>query len=273
MADNTTTLDVSKPLEHLSNLFCFSGAPKNLDTEREIKMIVNHGYAVGYSPSRLQPAWAAYRVSAAERDVDYERPHLFYEDTRLPKKWQIGTWGYGKYKKQAYDRGHLVPNYAINTQFGRLAQMETFFMSNIGPQRDKMNRGCWQKLEKLIIREFAPAWEHIWVLTGPIFYKRARYLKRKNGLKVEIPKSYFAILIDPIKYPHDEPKNVRFLALEIPQTAGYEPPSKKHITTIKDIESKTNLEFFPKLTAAKKNTVYERTSEKMWQTRNLAVEG
>lgn len=273
MKDNTTTLEASKPLEHLANLFCFGGTPANQDTEREVKRVVNHGYVVGYSPDRLQPIWAGYRVSAAERDVDYERPHLFYEDSRLPKEWQIGTWGFGKYNNKAYDRGHLVPNYAINTQFGRLAQMETFFMSNIGPQRKKMNRGCWQRLEKLIIREFAPAWEHIWVLTGPIFPETDRYLRRRNGLKVTIPEAYFAILVDPVKFPHDDPKNVNFLALRIPQSAEYEDPSDEHITTIDSIETATRLVFFPDLTRAKKQKVYQRTATRMWRTRSLTVSG
>lgn len=272
MPDNTQVLEVCESLKHLSDLFCFGGAPANLDSENEVKMIINHGYVIGFSPDRLQPAWAAYRVSAAERDVDYERPHLFYEDTRLPKDWQIGTWGYGKLGSRSYDRGHLVPNFAINTQFGRLAQMETFFMSNIGPQKKEMNRGCWQRLEKLIIREFAPVWGHIWVLTGPIFSRSPRYITRRNGKRVPVPKSYFAILIDPVKYPHDDPKNVNFLALEIPQSAGYEDPADKHVTTIEEIETKTQLDFFPKLSTAKKRKAYERTATSIWTTRDLAIE-
>ena len=269
MSDNTEVLEICKPLEHIIDLMCFHGHPKNLDADRKVHIIVNHGYAIGFSPDRLQPVWAAYRVSAADRDVDYERPHLFYEDTRLPKEWRIGTWGFGSHRNQKYDRGHLVPNYAVNTQYGRLAQMETFFMSNIGPQRDKMNRGTWQKLEKLIIREFAPAWDHIWVLTGPIFSARPGMLRRRNGKRVPVPKSYFAILIDPVKYPHDDPKNVDFLALEIPQSARSEEPGDRHVRTIPEIEAATNLQFFPKLSTSKKAKVVEKTATSMWSTRRL----
>lgn len=267
MQDNTTILDVCKPLEHLIDLFCFHGAPHNRDQEHEVVKIVNHGFVVGFSPYRLQPAWAAYRVSDANKDVDYERPHLFYEDTRLPEKWRIGTWGYGKHYNQNYDRGHLVPNSAINTQFGRLAQMETFFMSNIGPQRDKMNRGTWKKLEKLITHEFARVWDHIWVITGPIFSTSPKFITRKNKLKIAIPDSYFTILVDPVRYPHDNPKNVNFLALEIPQSSESKEPSNVNVRTIPEIEETTHLKFFPNLTEKKKETVYSRTSTHMWTTR------
>ncbi len=267
--DNTDFLRASEPLRHIVSLLCFRGRPINHDVDRRVHMIVNHGYVVGFSPDRLQPLWAAYRVSASVRDVDYERPHLFYDDPRIPEDWQIGTRGFGALNGKRYDRGHLVPNYAINTQFGRLAQMETFFMTNISPQRDKMNRGTWMKLEKLIIRDFAPAWEHIWVITGPIFSRRPRYLVRANRLRVAIPKSYFAILVDPIRYPHNEPSNVFFLALEIPQTATNQVPGDQHVTTIGAIEEATQLQFFSELNAAQKQKVAERTATRMWQTRSL----
>lgn len=267
MSDNSSVLEICRPLQHALDFFCFRGRPLNLDQKRPVSIIVNHGYAVGFSPDRLQPLWAAYQVSAAKRDVDYERPHLFYEDPRLPKEQQVGTWGFGLVDGKPFDRGHLVPNFAINTQFGRLAQSETFFMSNIAPQRADTNRGVWQRLEKLIIQEFAPAWEHIWVMTGPIFAAKPRFITRANGLKIPVPKSFFMILIDPQRFPYDDPKNVAFLALEVPQTTGYKIPGSELVTSIEAIETATKLRFFPELTAAERITMAQNTSKEMWEYR------
>ena len=33
-----------------------------------------------------------------------------------------------------FDRGHMAPNHAIATRYGREAQLETFLMSNVCPQ-------------------------------------------------------------------------------------------------------------------------------------------
>lgn len=265
--DNSSVSPASRPLEHLVDLFCFKGRPLNLDKKHPVTVLVNHGYVVGFSNERKQPAWAAYRVSAAERDVDYERPHLFYDDMRLPDEFRIGTWGFGKHANVPYDRGHMVPNFAINTQFGRLAQMESFFMSNICPQVASTNRGIWQKLEKKIIREYAPNWDHIWVITGPVFSQQPKNITRSNGATVAIPKSFFAVLVDPFKYPHDDVDNVHFLALEILQSAGYAELDKKHITTINKIEKATKLNLFPKLSNSERKKVEGKKAPRIWEYR------
>lgn len=269
MIDNSSILEVCKPLAHVIDFFCFRGRPINLDQQRPVSVVVNHGYVVGFSHERLQPVWAAYQVSAAKRDVDYQRPHLFYDDPRLPKSLQIGAGGFGKVQGRPYDRGHLVPNFAINTQFGRLAQSETFFMSNISPQDAKTNRGVWAKLEKLIINQFAPAWEHIWVMTGPVFGDNPNSLQRSDGRLVPVPDGHFMILVDPQKYPHHQPKNVNFLALYVPSTAGYSDPGDDLVTSVEWIEQATGLKFFPELSNAERQVLAERTSTAMWAYRDL----
>lgn len=256
MPDNSRLAEASKSIEHLIDFFCFRGKPENVDEENEVIVLVNHGYLVGYSPFRKQPLWAAYRVAEARRDVDYERPHLFYDDKRLTDLDQVGTWGFGSVNGERYDRGHLVPNFAINTQFGRLAQMETFFMSNITPQQANTNRGVWQTLEKRIILEYAATSEHVWVYTGPIFGENPQHILRPRGIRIPIPDSFYAILVDPFRYPHDEVRNVRFLILEIPQDAGYVALDEEAFSvTIQSIEARTKLNFFPTLSSEEQDRV------------------
>ncbi|RYH94950.1 MAG: DNA/RNA endonuclease, partial [Acetobacteraceae bacterium] len=169
MSDNSSLLPVSAPIAHFLEFFCLHGTPANAQTNPPVQIIVNHGYALGFCPDRGQPLWAAYQVAAAVRDVDFERPEFFYDDPRLPEAWRIGTQGYARVAGQTYDRGHMVPNFAINTQFGRVAQFETFLMSNIVPQRSPMNRGIWKNLEHGIVKSYAPMRKHVWVMCGPVF--------------------------------------------------------------------------------------------------------
>ena len=94
--DNTTIHPKSENLTHLIDIHLWRGAPRNTDENREIQILVNHGYVVGFSPNRLQPAWSAYRVAHADDDVKYDRPINYYNDLRLEKKFRIGKKTFGK---------------------------------------------------------------------------------------------------------------------------------------------------------------------------------
>ncbi|MBA3909728.1 MAG: hypothetical protein C0524_07530 [Rhodobacter sp.] len=264
MTDNSSLLTVSAPIAHFLEFFCLFGPPTNSPANPPLSIIVNHGYALGFSPDRGQPLWAAYQVAAATRDLDFQRPEFFYDDLRLPGAWRIGTTGYARLDGQSYDRGHLVPNFAINTQFGRIAQFETFFMSNIVPQRSAMNRGIWKNLEHGIVKAYAPMRKHVWVLTGPIFAADPPRIKRRNGKLIPVPEAMFLILADPERYPYDLAGNLSILALVVPQTMGYAKPETAPVSTLPEIEARTGLTFFPRLSAKDKAKLVNQTSPTVW---------
>jgi endonuclease G len=54
----------------------------------------------------------------------------------------------GDYARTGFDRGHLVP--AADMTENRKVMSETFFMSNMTPQRPGFNRGIWSSLERLV---------------------------------------------------------------------------------------------------------------------------
>ena len=227
MSDNTSLLPVCAPIAHFLDFFCLFGAPANAPGNPPVTAIVNHGFALGFSSDRGQPLWAAYQVAAAVRDLDFERPEFFYDDSRLPEAWRIGTQGYGKVAGKTYDRGHMVPNFAINTQFGRVAQFETFLMSNIVPQRSTMNRGIWKNLEHGIVKSYAPMRKHVWVMTGPVFAANPPMIERRGGKRVPVPEALFLIIAEPERFPYDSPNNLNILALMVPQEHGSTKPRNR----------------------------------------------
>lgn len=258
--DHSQVADASTSLAHLSDLLAFKGRPHNMDAARPVTVLINHGYMVGFSEVRRQPVWAAYRVSATGRDTQFARPHFFYDDPRLPKTARIGPDTFG----QGYDRGHLVPNAAISHQYGKLAQLETFFMSNICPQKAAFNQGLWAKLEEAILNDYAPAWEHIWVLSGPIFADQPEMLtkKRPGNLEVPIPSHFFLILVDAfgrqnratdvlgLKFSQDTPRRARL--------------STSFIESIDELERLTKLNFFPQFSARLQTTHEKEKAPDIW---------
>jgi endonuclease G len=230
--DNTEIAEASRSLEYLAPIFAYKGRPLNNDTNRPVTVLINHGYMVGYSADRKQPLWAAYRVSYARRSVDYERPVFFHSDLRLPENARVSPETFA-----GYDRGHMVPNSAINTQYGQLAQLETFLMSNICPQHRDLNRRLWRTLESRVVNNYAPAREQIWVISGPIFEQN---IGQVNG--VDIPTHFFMILVDVGQWPAYRPY---ILAFKFPQQPSDGSQLDDFLVSVNHIEEKTNLNFFP----------------------------
>jgi endonuclease G len=267
--DYSTVNEHSKPLEYLLPLFTIHGVPKNQNVDDTITILINHGYCVGYSTKFNQPVWAAYQISRSKKDVDYERFPFFVDDTRLKVENRIGTQTFGSVT--GFDLGHLAPNAAINKQYSKLSQMETFLMSNICPQSSNLNQGVWQKLESEILNKYPYAGnssnkkDHVWVIVGPVFSDNPQFLTRDNGVKVAVPDSFFCILARPKRYPYDTPGNSDYLAFLFSQNVERKQKiDVSFLTSINEIERLTNLNFFPELTKTMEGRIENPIAIELW---------
>lgn len=271
--DYSSVVDESKSMAHLIDFFCYCGAPLNRDPSNPLLILVNHGYVVGFSPKNLQPAWSAYRVGEAmaeggEEPIEtwYARPHSYYDDPRLPRQCQIGTGSFRQSNvegtKTLLDVGHLTPNYAIARQFGPLAQMETFFMSNMSPQSRNLNQGYWRTMEQNIVDYYRERSGHIWVVSGPIFKPQKGVVKRQRGtLRIPIPSHYFLVGVG---FVSKTKKAVA--ALKISQSADAHLLKYSQLTSIEEIENETKLRFFPRQRDSVHRKFISRTSnEELWE--------
>ncbi len=257
----------SVPFEHLLALFTIHGVPKNQDASNPVTILINHGYAAGFSRKYNQPLWVAYQVSRSKRDVDYSRFPNFVDDHRLAEANRIGPETFGN----DYDRGHLAPNSAINKQFGKLSQMDTFLMSNISPQHKDLNQGVWKKLEEKILDVYPKAtsgtyeMNHVWVLVGPIFDADPEFISRPNGTRIAIPSAFYCILARPFRYPEDRPGNANYLTFvfdqEVPRNANL---SLDFVNSINSVESRTNLNFLSDLSDMMESRIETVTAERLW---------
>lgn len=166
-----------------------------------------------------------------------------------------------------------MPNFAINTRFGRVAQFETFLMSNIVPQASRMNQHIWKNLEHGILRVHAPARKHVWVLTGPVFAADPPDIRRRNGKLVPVPEALFLIVADPERFAFDDHDNINILALMVPQTHPSTKPETAPVTTLPRIEALTGLAFFPRLSARDKAKPVTQTSPTVWPFNQMVPDG
>lgn len=203
---------------------------------RDVKVLKRQGYWVGWSPVCGHPAYAVYTVPTSKA-LEYapERP-LFAVD---PEAVDCPTPD--DYTRTGYDRGHMAPNYLIATRYGKVAQRETFLMSNIVPQTPELNRGPWRILEQIVADDLTAQGVELWVITGPVPAEKTTYIKRG---KARIPKGFFKI-IAAVK-----DGKLRAIGAYMPQDIRSDKHPRYCLTSIDRIEEMTGLNFFSALSEA-----------------------
>jgi endonuclease G len=229
--------------------YCYAGTPRpTLAFHDTITILTNTGYLVGYCESRKDPVWAAYRLFRPDSFTAPPRPKAFMPDTRTSSRTHSGD-----YTGSGYDRGHMAPNFAIAVCYGPSAQQETFLMSNVIPQRPHLNREVWERLEQQEIREYAPRYQQIWVVDGPIF-------RSHNHLRggEDIPDACFKII------SREEDGRPTVLAFIIPQTVNGGESPMQFLTSIDEVERETGLDFFSAMPADQQQRFETNPVTGMW---------
>ncbi len=226
--------------------FGYGGLPQ---TPQPVRVLTNIGYAVGYSDARANPLWAAYRVRDIELKPSPPRPDKFSPDPRTAARVVSD-----EYSGSGYDRGHLAPNYAIATQYGREAQEETFLMSNITPQKHALNAGPWQQLEQRIATNYAGRFGEVWVVAGPVFDEKPKKLHRR----VAVPAAFYMIIVD------EREATVRAQAFLFPAETSASAEPADFLTTIDEIERLTDLDFLSELPDEAEAKLESVRASQMW---------
>jgi endonuclease G len=135
----------------------------------------------------------------------------------------------------------MAPNYAMSHLYGRAGQADSFLMTNITPQKSKLNQQLWQHLEETEIKHFAKNFDKVWVITGPVF--SGTFERLKSDWTVEIPDAFYKIYITEASAG----KPSVALGFLMPQTVNGNEPLAQFVTSIDNIEAQTGLDFFAQL--------------------------
>jgi len=190
-------------------------------------------YTLGYNEDTEQANWVSYNLT---KDMILNRRVRRTDDFRPDPFLKTGSADLNDYRKSGYDRGHLCPAAAM--AFNKTAMSETFYMSNMSPQKPEFNRGVWKKLEKKV-RDWAVKNHGISVVTGPIFYNNKKHKEiGRNG--VDIPDAYFKVILD---YRKPDVKAIGFIL----PNRRVDKPLSCYTVPVNNIERITGFNFFPQL--------------------------
>lgn len=230
------------------NSVLYAGAPQAV---RPLRILQNEGFIVGYDELRRNPAWVAYRVFDPKGKTAGERPERFEVDTRTRARVSPQ-----EYTHTGFDRGHMAPNHAIALLYGEQAQEQTFLMSNIVPQAPDLNRKIWRDLEARILHSYAKRFGEVWVVTGPVYPQGAAPDILGEG--VAVPTACFKILID--EHEH----GLRAQAFIIPQDVKGDESPAQFLVSVREVENRTGLDFFPDLPAEAQESLETWIAPRLW---------
>ena len=232
----------------------FAGAPKRTGDVQpaDIKVLDRGEFAVGWSPSLRRPVWCAYHVT----------PDVLYQSGQRPgfakDKEAANSPSPGDYTHSGYDRGHMVPNHAIESRYGTDDQKKTFLMSNIAPQTPALNQGVWRNVEHRIADFWPAKYGEIWVIVGTIPNRRGETL---SGTDIEIPGRFYQVIVA------QEGMDVRALAVVFDQHVPWREWAARNIVSIDELEEEAGLDFLPDLPTFIQNPLEAETPSRLWPIR------
>ena len=188
------------------------------------------GYVSAYSYKLKQPIWVAYFLPPQQIKIKIKRDDNFKSDPDVPKDYSATI---NDYKKSGYDKGHMAPYASI--AFNKQSADQSFYLSNISPQKAGLNRHGWAKLESKV-RFWSVYYKGVYVITGGIY--KNKKVHNTIGNDVAIPNYFYKIIYAPNK--HSPPRTIAFV---MPNSKVNRKDIAKYRVSIDNIEDRTGLTF------------------------------
>ena len=195
------------------------------------KVIDREGYALGYKAAWKTARWVTYRLTDDEVLTQVARR----SDEFAPDPLIVGGPQLEDYRGSGYDRGHLAP--AADMKWSRQAMIECFYLSNMVPQDRGNNAGIWNEIENTV-RGFACAEGSVFVVTGPI---------TPDSPVLSVGRGRVAVPTELWKVVYDETPPEKMIGFVVPNRNVPGKP-KDYACPVAEVERRTGLTFFPKLT-------------------------
>lgn len=218
-----------------------------LPTSTTNQIIKHEFYTLSYNEKQEQAEWVAYELKKSYvRSNNFKRPY-FIDDPKV----KTGSADWRNYKNSGYDKGHLCP--AGDMEFAINAYNDTFFTSNISPQKHDFNGGVWNRLEQKT-RYWATKYDGIYVVTGGVLKGSLKTIGKE---KVSVPHYFYKILLD------ESNGKYRMIAFLIPNEKS-DKALHSFVVSVDSLEKMTGIDFFPKLDDKIENSLEKSSDYKSW---------
>ena len=228
-------------------------------------------YLVSYNSETRIPNWVSWRLMKEHTDGPYSRAGVPYYDENgtaigignvsvetvkngyfmdlecdEPRQ-NLSDWS----RDYNMSHGHMCP--AADNRWDKSAMNQSFLLTNMCPQDEKLNSGAWQKLEEKC-RIWANKYGSIYIVAGPIFFNPpSRFLGN-----IAIPDAFFKVVL----CLEGEPKAIGFI---------YKNDSSRQsmntvFCTVDFIEDLTDFDFFGGIDDNIENNIESQCNIDDWKT-------
>ena len=194
-------------------------------------------FSMEYDKSKKHSRWIAFRFDNQTKQQNVSRSdEPFDADPAIGSQYQRVQADFGK---QGYDRGHLCAS--ADRLYSREVNEQTFYYTNMSPQRNKFNTGIWLTLEGQVQSwgRSCTSSDTLYVVKGGRYYYMALLFKKGDSFKA------IAFWMEHT----DSPKSTKLV---------------DYALSIDELEEKTGIDFFPSLNDNLENALEATYSTKAW---------
>ncbi len=215
----------------------------------QAQQVIEHlAYTVSHNPVWNIPNWVAYTLTSEELQGDIPRAKKFYPDPDVEGVAVVTS----DYTHSGYDRGHMAP--AADMKWSEQAMHESFYMTNICPQNQSLNRGDWNDLEELT-RDWAMKFGEVHIVCGPLMAEE--YSTIGQNTKVAVPEAFFKVFL---RQKGSEWTSIGFV---MPNQAVNR-PMMTYMLSVDEVEAMSGIDFFYNLPNAVEDSVEKDFSISDW---------
>ena len=219
----------------------------------------NDSYGINFSTEwdtqKKSQRWSCYQLHAGNRGGSNSRVvdgYLFDED--MPNhdaNYVCDEWGnaYDPFWSSGYDHGHICPN--ADRKYSRAANRQTFFLTNMQPQRNIFNAGIWLEMENKVTKSWWPtsAGDTLFVVKGgtidadkDIIEYISNNHKSATPLTgyIPVPKYFFMALLRKQKTGY---KALAFWVEHLNEDHSRDALGN-YVVSIRELEQRTGIDFF-----------------------------
>lgn len=226
------------------------GLPKSTLTGDDNAIVEHSAMILSYNETHEQPNWVSHIVIPAVIEGNLSRTNDFRVDPKVTTQTAVKA----DYWYSGFDRGHIGPS--ADFRWSSKAISESYFYSNMAPQRPELNRERWAELEGWVRSHVYHTEEQMIVVAGGILQKDLPTIGKEN--KVSIPEKCFKVILD-LEGP--EKKAIGFVLEN--KECPY--PVISYAMSIDEVEKITGLDFFSELDDELEEKLESSFDTDLWQ--------
>lgn len=253
ISDNYVRTFISVPVQKDDMARNADGLMELPGIDKDDVIITHKGYTLSYDPIAHIPEWVAYELTSDETKGEAQRDDSMFQMDPQYRKTQAMR---EDYSGSGWTKGHMAC--AADFRWDETAMDETFYLTNICPQNEELNKGDWNYLEKQC-RYWARDYGKVWIVSGPIIGDNIH--GRIGERNVVVPDAFFkTVLVE---------KKGKYHAIAFVMDND----DKRYYLddcsmTVNELESLTGLDFFPRLYDNVEESVESRIDFNVWGIRD-----